>query len=102
MSGLVSKFCATVGIFPQFGISRFIGRLSFRFSWNDGSVWRNAYWGADNITSVTRTFIGALPATGQWVRLEVAASVLGLEGKTLSGMAFDAYGGRVTWDRAGK
>jgi murein DD-endopeptidase MepM/ murein hydrolase activator NlpD len=70
--------------------------------WNDGSVWRNAYWGADNITSVSRTFVGALPASGQWVRLEVAASVLGLEGKTVSGMAFNAYGGRVTWDRAGK
>ena len=70
--------------------------------WNDGSVWRNAYWGADNITSVNRTFVGALPASGQWVRLEVAASVLGLEGKTISGMAFNAFGGRVTWDRAGK
>jgi hypothetical protein len=70
--------------------------------WNDGSVWRNAYWGADNITSVNRTFVGPLPASGQWVRLEVAASVLGLEGKTLNGMAFNAFGGRVTWDRAGK
>src|SRR5437870_4780959 len=62
--------------------------------WSDGSAWHNAYWGADNITTVARTFMGALPATGQWVRLEVAASALGLEGKTLSGMAFDAYGGR--------
>src|SRR5204863_161368 len=70
--------------------------------WNDGSVWHNAYWGTDNITTVSRTFVGSLPASGQWVRLEVAASLLGLEGKTLSGMAFDAYGGRVTWDRAGR
>jgi murein DD-endopeptidase MepM/ murein hydrolase activator NlpD len=71
--------------------------------WYDGSGWRNAYWGADQITSVgARTFMGALPAAGQWVRLEVAASLLGLEGKTLSGMAFNAWNGRVTWDRAGK
>jgi hypothetical protein len=46
--------------------------------------------------------MGSLPATGQWVRLEVPASLLGLEGQTLSGMAFTLYDGRATWDHAGK
>jgi YD repeat-containing protein len=70
--------------------------------WNDGTNWTNVYWGGDWITGLPRQYMGTLPAAGQWVRLEVPASAIGLEGKTLSGMAFNAFGGRVTWDRAGK
>ncbi len=75
--------------------------------WCDGSWEHRAYWGANTITygtsgTVSRYNAGALPATGQWVRLEVPASAVGLEGKTVKGMAFTAYGGRVTWDYAGK
>ena len=36
------------------------------------------------------------------VRLEVPASAVGLEGHVLNGMAFTLYGGRATWDHAGK
>jgi hypothetical protein len=39
---------------------------------------------------------------GQWVRLEVLASQVGLEGVTVRGMAFTLFGGKATWDRAGK
>src|ERR1043166_3866657 len=46
--------------------------------------------------------MGPLPAAGQWVRLEVPASQVGLEGSILKGMDFSAHGGSVTWDRAGK
>ena len=46
--------------------------------------------------------MGALPPTGQWVRLEVPASLVGLEGRTLNGMAFSLVNGRATWDHAGK
>ena len=46
--------------------------------------------------------MGALPPTGQWVRLEVPAAQVGLEGRTLNGMAFTLYDGRATWDYAGK
>jgi hypothetical protein len=75
--------------------------------WNDGSWEHRAYWGANLVpwgadATVARHYMGALPAAGQWVRLEVAASVVGLEGSTLNGMAFTLYGGRATWDRAGK
>jgi hypothetical protein len=75
--------------------------------WNNGSWEHRAYWGANNITygisgTVSRTYLGPLPATGQWVRLAVPASQVGLEGSTLKGMDFSAYGGHVTWDCAGK
>lgn len=50
----------------------------------------------------SRRYMGPLPAAGSWVRLEVPASLVGLEGQTLHGMAFSMWGGRATWDRAGK
>jgi hypothetical protein len=46
--------------------------------------------------------MGVLPATGQWVRLSVPAVQVGLEGSTIDGMAYTLYGGRATWDYAGK
>ncbi len=67
-----------------------------------------AYWGANSITNVgvngseSRRYMGALPPTGQWARLELPASAVGLEGRTLNGMSFSAFGGRATWDNAGK
>jgi hypothetical protein len=75
--------------------------------WNDGSWEHRAYWGANNLPwgvdgTDSRRFMGALPATGQWVRLEVPASLVGLEGHVLNGMAFSLYDGRATWDHAGK
>jgi hypothetical protein len=74
--------------------------------WNNGSWEHRAYWGADDITwgtdgTASRYSMGALPATGGWVRLTVQASLVGLEGQTLNGMAFTLYGGRASWDDAG-
>ncbi|HKR00783.1 MAG TPA: carboxypeptidase regulatory-like domain-containing protein, partial [Pyrinomonadaceae bacterium] len=75
--------------------------------WNDGSWEHRAYWGANNIALGTdgtesRRYMGALPTTGQWVRLEVPASQVGLEGRSLQGLSFCLFGGRATWDHAGK
>ena len=75
--------------------------------WYDGSWEHRAYWGANAIGwgtdgSVSRRYMGALPTTGSWVRLAVPAAQVGLEGRTLNGMAFTLVGGRATWDRAGK
>ena len=77
--------------------------------WYDGSTWlHRAYWGANSLASFTVSgdaslhYMGAIPAAGQWVRLEVPASALKLEGVTVSGMAFSLYGGRVNWDNSGK
>lgn len=75
--------------------------------WNDGSWDHRAYWGADSLSygvdgTPGRIYMGALPAAGQWVQLRVPAKLVNLEGSTLSGMAFTLYGGRATWDAAGR
>ena len=76
--------------------------------WNVGGSWeRRAYWGANLINFGTngtnsRRYMGALPVTGQWVRLEVPASAVGLEGAAVRGMAFTLFDGRATWDTAGR
>jgi hypothetical protein len=77
--------------------------------WTPGSSdWEHrAYWGADQIPWGTgntngRRFKGALPPAGQWARLEVSASEVGLEGSSLTGMALTLYGGRANWDHIGK
>jgi len=75
--------------------------------WNDGDWDQRAYWGANNLPFGTdntnsRRNMGPMPAAGQWVRLEVAASLVGLENKTINGLSFTLHGGRATWDRAGK
>jgi hypothetical protein len=75
--------------------------------WNDGSWEHRAYWGENLINlgtddTVTRRHIGPLPPAGQWVRLEVPAILVGLEGRVLNGMAFTLWDGRATWERAGR
>ena len=76
-------------------------------SWNDGSWEHRAFWGADKISygtlgTASRYRVGNLPAAGQWVKLEVPASAVGLQGSKIHGMSFSAFGGRVTWDATGK
>jgi hypothetical protein len=76
--------------------------------WHDATGWEHrAYWGANlivNGTDGTASMFpaGALPAAGGWVRLDVSAAAVGLAGDTLDGMAFTLYGGRATFDDAGK
>jgi hypothetical protein len=75
--------------------------------WNDGSWEHRAYWGASLNTfgvdgTISRRSMGLLPPPGQWARLEVPASAVGLEGSTLKGLAFTLYGGQATWDHIGK
>jgi len=76
--------------------------------WYDGTGWEHrAYWGANSVTwgssgSASRYYAGALPAAAQWVQLSVPASAVGMEGVTASGLCFTLYGGRATWDTAGK
>ena len=80
--------------------------------WNDGDGWEHrAYWGSNFIDlgvtgTESRRFMGGMPPAGRWIRLEVPASYVGLEGKAVSGMAFGLYRerarGLATWDRTGK
>jgi len=75
--------------------------------WNDGSWEHRAFWGDDLIEwgvpgTASRQLMGPLPPVGQWVRLEVPASLVGLEERRVHGMAFTLFDGRATWDHAGK
>ncbi|HSE18100.1 MAG TPA: LamG-like jellyroll fold domain-containing protein [Pyrinomonadaceae bacterium] len=74
----------------------------FDFEWE-----HRAFWGADLVNfgatgTTSRRNMGALPPVGKWVRLEVPASAVGLEGKTINGMAFTLFNGRATFGRTGK
>ena len=58
--------------------------------WNDGSWEHRAYWGANLIGwgtdgTVSRRYMGPLPAAGQWVRLAVPASAGGAGGTHAQG-----------------
>jgi hypothetical protein len=50
--------------------------------------------------------MGGIPIGNQWVRLEVPASYVGLEGKTVSGMSFGFFDTKdhagINWDYSGK
>lgn len=85
--------------------------------WNDDVTgWEHrAYWGRDVrefgfLTALNETenwrYMGRIPPPGQWARLEVPASYVGLEGKLVRGMAFGMYqqnqNGRAVWDYSGK
>lgn len=75
--------------------------------WHDGTWEHRAYWGENlipfgNDGTVSRQFIGLLPSAGRWVRLEVPAALVGLEGRPVNGMAFTLWDGTATWDCAGK
>ncbi len=74
-------------------------------SWNHRAFWNNTGtdligWGSQGTQSLQ--YMGPLPNTDQWVRLVVPASLVGLEGLHVNGVAFTLYGGRATWDHAGK
>ncbi|MEZ6065546.1 MAG: PSD1 and planctomycete cytochrome C domain-containing protein [Planctomycetaceae bacterium] len=74
---------------------------------NDGTWEHRAYWGESliewgNESSPSRLRLGELPATGQWVRLEVPVDQVGLApGAKINGWAFTQFGGTLYWDRAG-
>ena len=71
-------------------------------------LWEHrAYWGANLLTWGTdgtnnrRQGCACLPQTGTWVKLEIPAWMVGMEGLTMDGMAFSLYNGSATRDRAG-
>lgn len=75
--------------------------------WNDGTWDHRAYWGTNLIGfpgdgTERQRYMGPLPPAGQWVRLEVPASLVGLENQTVRGFAFALFNGRATFDAVGK
>jgi len=75
-------------------------------SWEHGAYWVGYYaeklipWSTDG--SVAQQPMGALPRSGEWAKLEAPASMVDLEGRTVTGMNFVLYNGQVTWDYSGK
>ncbi len=79
--------------------------------WHTTDWLSRAYWGENRIDwgtdgTADRLYMGPLPRTGEWVRLEVPATAVGMNGTSqapskLDGMAFTLFGGRAIWDYAG-
>ncbi len=75
--------------------------------WKDGSGWEHrAYWGNNSITygqdnSPGRYRAGDLPPRGQWTKLSVPASAVGLVNASVDGMGFALVDGRAEWGPAG-
>ena len=75
----------------------------FKNGWDHRAVWGDydaIAWGAVGTTQ--RVHMGPLPATGQWVRLEVPLEKVGLaSGDELKGFALTQFGGSLFWDHVG-
>jgi Protein of unknown function (DUF1553)/Protein of unknown function (DUF1549)/Planctomycete cytochrome C len=75
--------------------------------WHTTGWLHRAYWGENAIpwgrdNSPERHRIGDLPKSGEWVRLEVPVSTVGIApGSTIIGWAFTQQGGTAYWDTAG-
>ncbi len=74
----------------------------------ESAGWRHrAYWGQNRIAfgrdnTTERKRLGDLPATGEWVRLEVPAAEVGLmPGMQVHGWAVTQYNGTAYWDQLG-
>ena len=73
-------------------------------SWDHRSFWGEDLinFGGLGVDVVAHRPMGPLPATGQWVRLEVDATHVGLApGAVIDGFAFTQFGGKAYWDDAG-
>ncbi len=75
----------------------------FKGDWLHRAVWGDydaIPWGAPGTTQ--KVAIGPIPASGQWLKLEVDAEKLGLKpGDAVTGFALTQHGGTVYWDRVG-
>jgi hypothetical protein len=71
--------------------------------WKHRAVWGDIdaiEWGAKGTSE--RALAGALPRTGEWVRLEFDAATVGLKpGDKLNGLALTQFDGVVYWDDVG-
>jgi parallel beta-helix repeat protein len=71
-----------------------------------GSWSHRAYWGVNQLIdglegTASQRYLGALPAAGQWARLEVPAASVGLAGVSITGFSFTLLGGRALLDKVG-
>jgi hypothetical protein len=82
--------------------------IMFQYNATDATgLEHRAYWGANSFSqgingTASRRFMGPLPPTGQWVRLEVRAADVDLEGRVLHGQAFNVFDGVCSFDLSSK
>jgi hypothetical protein len=74
--------------------------------WHAGNWEHRAYWGENLIAwgadgSAGRMRAGDLPTAGEWVQLTLPASLVGLEGQAVDGMAFTLQDGRAAFALTG-
>jgi hypothetical protein len=70
-------------------------------TWETSAGPKSAYWGANPYNS-TGVSMGPLPRLRAWERLEVPASLLGIEeGDTVTGFTIDQYRGQAFYDTIG-
>jgi hypothetical protein len=76
--------------------------LQIALTWATSAGPKSAYWGP-NLLNVTGVDMGPLPTRRRsWERLEVPASLLGIEeGDTVTGFTIDQYGGHSFFDTIG-
>ncbi len=74
-----------------------------RENWDHRAVWGDInaiLWGEAHTAS--RVYMGPLPESGKWTKLEVPLENVGLNpGDELSGFALTQFGGTVSWDLVG-
>lgn len=80
---------------------------SLMVQWHSQSWEHRAFWGGDAfelgvLGTPSRYRAGELPPAGEWVRLEVEASAVGLEEVEVDGMAFALQDGGAAWDATGR
>ncbi|MDQ6695237.1 MAG: hypothetical protein M3014_12595, partial [Chloroflexota bacterium] len=74
-----------------------------QFYTGDGNGEQRAYWGANSTQTGGQAGsgslypMGPLSHKGGWVRLQVPAAELGLEGKPINGVLYGAYNGQTWW-----
>jgi hypothetical protein len=71
-------------------------------SWRAGSALYTGYWGDATVPGSGGRRIGTLPRAGVWSRLEVPASLLGVEDLTINGLSIAIDGGAAFLDTFGR
>ena len=64
---------------------------------------QGAYWGTPHGWESGYAYMGPIPGTpGTWVRLEVPATTVNMQGQSLTALQFNWQDGQAWWDYAGK
>ena len=102
----------TLGVEAKLFVSVFVDPENppreIMLQWNGPGGWEHrAYWGENLIDwgqdkTASRKWMGPIPKSGEWVKLEIKATDVGLgQGAMIHGWALTQFGGTLYWDVAG-